>query len=220
MISFENVHLRYDTGISLRDLNFFIDKDEFVYLFGPTGAGKSSILKMIYMDLFPNDGQVEIFNIGSSKVKRKEIAHIRQRIGMVFQDFKLLMDRDIYSNIALPLELRGLKPNEIRSKVVRKADEFGLRSRLNHFPHELSSGEQQMVSLARAVIDSPDILLVDEPTAHLDQESAAGVTDAIWKVHDSGTCVVFATNKVELPKREPARTISLVSGEIIIDREL
>ncbi len=220
MISFDNVHLRFDTGISLRDLNFDIEKNEFVYLYGPSGSGKTSILKLIYMDLFPNDGQVKVLGHVSTGIKRRDIARIRQRIGMVFQKFRLLSDRDIYSNIALPLEIQGHKSNEIRRKVVHVADELGLHSRLHHFPHELSGGEQQRVALARSTVNSPDIILADEPTAHLDEKASAEVMEWIWKIHAGGTSVLFATHKEHILKQEPARTISIDSGEIIQDRSV
>ncbi|MBC8192045.1 MAG: ATP-binding cassette domain-containing protein [Candidatus Marinimicrobia bacterium] len=220
MIRFENVFLRYDTGISLRDLNFSIDKDEFVYLYGDSGSGKSSILKMIYLDLFPNSGAVSVLGSDSTHTKRRDIAKIRQRIGMVFQDFHLLADRDIYSNIALPLELQGFKTDEVRSKVSLKADELGIRSRLSHYPHELSAGEQQKVALARAMVISPEILLADEPIAHLDEKAASEVLKYIWKIHDAGTCVIFATHNDNLLKQDPARNITLVSGEVVSDRPL
>lgn len=218
MIHLDKVHLRYDTGISLRDLNFSIDKNEFVYLFGPSGSGKSSILKLIYMDLFPNDGQVKVFDHNSSVMKRRDIACVRQKIGMVFQNFKLLSDRDVYCNIALPLEIQGFKSAEVRQQVVQIADELGLRSRLTHFPHELSEGEQQRVTLARAIINSPDIILADEPTAHLDEKASTEILEWIWKIHAKGTSVLFATHKEHILKQEPARTISIASGEIIQDR--
>ncbi len=220
MIRFDKVFLRYDTGISLRDLSFSIEKDEFVYLYGDSGSGKSSILKMIYMDMFPNAGTVEVMGSDSSNIKRRDIAKIRQNIGMVFQDFYLLSDRDIYSNIALPLEIQGYKADEVRSKVALKADELGIRSRLSHYPHELSAGEQQRVVLARAVVNSPDILLADEPIAHLDEKAAAEIVQYLWKVHESGTCVVFATHNEALLKRDPARSMTLVSGEVVKDRQL
>ncbi len=218
MINFQNVFLRFDSGISLRDLNFKIQKPEFVYLFGDSGSGKSSIMKLIYMDLFPNDGTVEVMDYNSSGIKRRDIARIRQRIGMVFQDIRLLPDRDIYSNIALPLELQGEKHEEVRRKVVAQAEELGIRSRLSHYPHELSAGEQQRVGLARAMVISPDILLADEPTAHLDDSSANELIDWIWKINEKGTIVLFATHNQKILKADPSRTLMVLSGELVGDR--
>jgi cell division transport system ATP-binding protein len=219
MIRFENVFLRFDTGISLRELNFTIDQGEFLYLYGDSGSGKSSILKMIYMDLFPNSGTVSVLDFDSSQIKRRDIAIVRQKIGMVFQDFYLLSDRDIYSNIALPLEIQGLKADVVRRTVSLKADELGIRSRLSHYPHELSTGEQQRVALARAIVNSPDVLLVDEPLAHLDSTAAKEVVKHLWKINESGTSVIFATHNEKLLREDPARTMTLVSGEIVKDRE-
>jgi len=130
----------------------------------------------------------------------------------------LLSDRDIFSNIALPLELKGLKADEVRRRVTLKADELGIRSRLSHFPHELSAGEQQRVALARSVVDSPEILLADEPIAHLDPTAAAEVVKYLWKINESGTTVIFATHNEKLLKNDPARTLSIVSGEVVKDR--
>jgi len=217
MIRFDKVFLRYDTGISLRELDFSIDKDEFVYLYGPSGSGKTSILKLIYMDLLPNAGEVNVLGQDSSRIKRRGIAAIRQRIGMVFQDFHLLADRDVYANIALPLEIQGMKGRVVQSRVGQKAEELGLRSRLNHYPHELSAGEQQRVALARAMVISPDVLLADEAIAHLDEKTAAEVLAYIWKIHEEGTTVIFATHNEAIIKQDPARTLSLVSGEIVKD---
>ena len=179
----------------------------------------TSILKMICMDLFPNSGTVSVLDFDSSQIKRRDIAIVRQKIGMVFQDFYLLSDRDIYSNIALPLEIQGLKADVVRRTVSLKADELGIRSRLSHYPHELSTGEQQRVALARAIVNSPDVLLVDEPLAHLDSTAAKEVVKHLWKINESGTSVIFATHNEKLLREDPARTMTLVSGEIVKDRE-
>lgn len=217
MIHFEQVTLRYDTGISLRNLTFSIAEKEFVYLYGPSGSGKSSILKLMYMDLFPNAGTISVLGQDSSTAGRKDVARIRKRIGMVFQDFKLLADRDVFSNIALPLEIMGTSLAQVRQRVSVVADEFGLRSRLGHFPHELSGGEQQRVSLARAVITDPDILIADEPTAHLDDPLSFEIINWFWQQNRRGTTVIFATHKDKFIEREPSRTLTLAAGEIIED---
>jgi len=217
MIKFENVHLQFDTGISLRDLNISIEKGEFVYLFGDSGSGKSSILKMIYLDLFPNSGIIKILDQNSSTAKRRDIARVRQNIGMVFQDFKLLDDRDIYSNIALPLEILGLKSQLVRQKVISRVDELRLRTKISHYPHELSAGEQQRVTLARAMVTSPDILLADEPTAHLDDRATAEIMEWLWKFNSKGTTIIFATHNKQIIKSEPSRTLTIVAGEVVGD---
>jgi cell division transport system ATP-binding protein len=217
MIRFDKATVRYDSGMSIRHVSFSIKEGEFVYLYGPSGSGKSSILKMIYMDLFPNSGDVEVFGLNSHGVKRREIARVRQRIGMIFQDPFLLLDRDIYSNIALPLELAGTPVKVIQQKVSRIADEFGLRSRLRDYPYELSGGEQQRVSLARAVINDPELLLADEPTAQLDTELSTEIINWFWKQNQAGKTVIFSTHKDKFIDREPARTLTLASGELVED---
>jgi len=217
MIVFDNAAVRFDTGMSLRKLSFNIDAGEFVYLYGPSGSGKSSILKMIYMELFPNSGDVEVFGISSQHALRRDIARVRQRIGMVFQQPRLLLDRDIFSNIALPLELRGTPEKVIRQRVTRVSDDFGLRSRLGHYPYELSGGEQQRVGLARAIITEPEILLADEPTAQMDTELTQEIIKWFWSQNQTGKTVVFATHKDKIVDKEPARTLNLKAGEITED---
>lgn len=217
MIKFDKALVRFDTGMSLRNLSFEISPSEFVYLYGPSGAGKTSILKLVYMDLIPNQGSVEVLGLDSGYASRKDVARLRQRIGMVFQDPMLLTDRDVFSNIALPLELLGTPFSDIRNKVSKIADEFGLRSRLGHSPLELSGGEQQRVGLARAIITDPEILLADEPTAQLDDALSTEIINWFWKQNQAGKTVLFATHKDKFVDREPARTLSLASGEIVED---
>lgn len=218
MIRFDQVSLFYDTGISLRNLDLSVQKDEFIYLFGPSGAGKSSILALMYMEMIPNAGSISVFDLETTRMKRKLVSRLRKRIGKMFQEPKLLPDRDIYANLALPLEISGYASKLTKQKVHQKADEMDLRSRLNHFPHELSGGEKQRVALAQASIHAPELILVDEPTAHLDDESSAKIIDALWKLHESGVSIVFATHNEMILQKDPARTITLEKGEIIDDR--
>lgn len=218
LVQLDKAFLYYDTGISIRNLNLSIDENEFLYLFGPSGSGKTSLLRLMYMELVPNTGSVSILGYNTSLLKRKEVARQRKQIGRMFQEPRLLLDRDIYSNLALPLEISGYSGKDTRHRVLQKADELSLRTRLNHYPHELSGGEKQRVALAMASIISPKLLLVDEPTAQLDEESSRIIIDVLWKIHESGTSVVFATHKDELIQIDPARTITLDKGEIRQDR--
>lgn len=218
MIHLDKVSLFYDTGISLRNLDLSIEKDEFVYLYGPSGAGKTSILNLMYMELVPNAGIVRVFDLDTTRMKRKLVSRIRKRIGMMFQEPKLLWDRDIYSNLALPLEIAGYPAKETKQKVFQKADAMDLRSRLNHYPSELSGGERQRVALAQASIHSPELLLVDEPTAQLDDEAAKQIIDTLWKLHEGGMSVIFATHNDAIVQMDPSRTIHIEKGEITQDR--
>ena len=218
MIHLDKVSLFYDTGISLRNLDLKVEQNEFVYLYGPSGAGKSSLLGLMYMELLPNSGGVHVFDELTTGMRRKIIAKLRKRMGMMFQESKLLQDRDIFANLALPLEIAGCPAKEVKQKVFQKADEMELRSRLNHFPTELSGGERQRVALAQASIHAPELLLVDEPTAHLDEESAKQIIDALWKLHENGVSVIFATHNEAILQKDPARTITLEKGQIIQDR--
>ncbi|MCF7807854.1 MAG: ATP-binding cassette domain-containing protein [Candidatus Marinimicrobia bacterium] len=218
LVHMDKAHLYYDTGISLRDLSLSIGQDEFVYLFGPSGSGKTSLLGLMYMELVPNTGTVTVLGYDTNRLKRKEVARQRKRIGRMFQDPRLLNDRDIYHNLALPLEISGFSGKDARHRVFQKADELSIRSRLNHFPYELSGGEKQRVALAMASIISPELMLVDEPTAQLDEESSRIIIDTLWKIQEAGTSVVFATHKEEVIQIDPARTITLNKGEIIQDK--
>lgn len=215
MIQFRNVTLQFDSGTSIRDLNFSVEKGEFVYLVGASGSGKSSILKMIYMDLFPNMGEVTVGKYRASEIPRRKIPELRRRIGMIFQDYRLLKDRDVYSNIALPLELVGKRSGEIKSRVIKAADEVGLRDRLNQFPDELSGGEQQRVAIARALIKNPLILLADEPTGNLDADITAEIVKLIWRINEKGTAVLMATHDMDLVRMEPARILRVDGGRLI-----
>lgn len=218
LVQLDKAYLYYDTGISLRNLNLSIDKDEFVYLFGPSGSGKTSLLGLMYMELVPNTGTVNVLGYETSRLKRKEVARQRKRIGRMFQEPRLLDDRDIFHNMAIPLEISGFSGKDTKHRVLQKADELDLRTRLNHFPYELSGGEKQRVALAMASMNSPELLLVDEPTAQLDEESSRIIIDVLWKLHEAGTSVVFATHKDEVIQIDPARTITLERGEIVQDR--
>lgn len=218
LVQLDKAYLYYDTGISLRNLNLSIAKDEFVYLFGPSGSGKTSLLGLMYMELVPNTGTVNVLGYETSRLLRKEVAKQRKRMGRMFQEPRLLDDRDIFHNMAIPLEISGFSGKDTKHRVLQKADELDLRSRLNHFPYELSGGEKQRVALAMASMNSPELLLVDEPTAQLDEESSRIIIDVLWKLHEAGTSVVFATHKDEVIQIDPARTITLEKGEIVQDR--
>ncbi len=215
MIDFRNVTVQFESGTAIRDLNFSVEKGEFVYLVGASGSGKSSILKMIYMDLFPNRGEVTVGKYKASEIPRRKIPQLRRRIGMIFQDYRLLKDRDVYSNIALPLQIAGRRQGDIHTRVRKAAQEVGLKDRLNQYPDELSGGEQQRVAIARALIKNPLILLADEPTGNLDADITAEIIKLIWRINEKGTAVLMATHDMDLVKMEPARTLRVDDGRMV-----
>ena len=214
MINFNNVTLQYDSGATIRNVNFSLKRGEFAYLIGPSGSGKSSILRMIYMDLFPNIGEVKVGDFNCNTIKRRHIPKLRRKVGMIFQDYLLLNDRNVYQNVSLALEIQGVKTKEIERRVHRASNEVGLLQKKTQFPYELSGGEQQRVSIARAVVKDPLVLLADEPTGNLDYGVSLEILKLLWRFHEKGTAVIMATHNLELIRDYPARTLRISNGII------
>jgi cell division transport system ATP-binding protein len=214
MIQFFNVDLQYGDRWILHHITFHINKGEFVYIIGPTGVGKSSILKLIYFDEFPDSGTVIINQYSSAKIKLREIPFIRRKLGIVFQDFKLLPDRNVFENVAFALRVTGAPSSIIKKKVLRVLTEAGLGNRRNHYPRELSGGEQQRVAIARALVNEPFILLADEPTGNLDPKSAIEILEILESINKRGTAVLMATHNYSLIKQFPHQTLSMLNGEL------
>ncbi len=214
MVQFFNVDLDYGNNRILSHVTFQIKKGEFVYLIGPTGAGKSSVLKLIYFDEFPDAGTVIVNKYSSAKIKIKEIPQIRRKLGVIFQDFKLLHDRNVFDNVAFALRVTGQKSSVIKKRVLPILTEVGLGHRRNHYPRELSGGEQQRVAIARALINEPFILLADEPTGNLDPQSAIEVLEILETINKRGTAVLMATHNYSLIRQFPHPTLSMIHGEL------
>ena len=214
MVQFFNVDLNYGKKRILNHVTFQIKKGEFVYLIGPTGAGKSSVLKLIYFDEFPDAGTVIVNQFSSAKIKIREIPYIRRKVGVVFQDFKLLHDRNVFDNVAFALRVTGTKSSTIKKKVLPLLTELGLGHRRNHYPRELSGGEQQRVAIARALVNEPFILLADEPTGNLDPQSAIEVLEILEAINKRGTAILMATHNYSLIKQFPHPTLSMNNGEL------
>ncbi|MCH8838564.1 MAG: ATP-binding cassette domain-containing protein, partial [Candidatus Marinimicrobia bacterium] len=179
MIELRNVSLTYQRGPGVFDINFKINAGELAFLVGPSGAGKSTVLKLMYAELVPQEGEVEINGYITSRIRRNRIPGLRRTLGLVFQDFRLLPDRNAYDNVALPLHIMGLHRREIRERTYSALDDVGLSERVHHYPRELSGGEQQRVAIARAVVKNPDIILADEPTGNLDAAAALETLDLL-----------------------------------------
>ncbi len=195
MISFQNVSLQYEADAGIYDINFQVNPSEFAFLIGPTGAGKSTILKLIYMELFPDSGTVEILKYSSKKIKKRKISFLRRKIGMIFQDYRLLKDRNIFENIALPLHVMGYGRKEVYERVNNVIIDVGLNGKEKRKPNELSGGEQQKACIARALVKEPKIILADEPSANLDPDAAGDLLELLKDIHSRGTLVLMATHQ-------------------------
>ncbi|HEX2900469.1 MAG TPA: ATP-binding cassette domain-containing protein, partial [Bacteroidia bacterium] len=188
---------------------------EFVYMIGKTGAGKSSILKMIYADLLPAAGSLTVGEYDIAKLKNRDIPYLRRKIGIVFQDFQLLPDRDIYENIRFAMRATGwTDKTKINNRISELLAKVGLSGKLHSRPHQLSGGEQQRVSIARALINDPLLLLADEPTGNLDPEATDMIMEILFRINLAGTSVIMATHEHDLIRRYPARTLECRDGSV------
>jgi cell division transport system ATP-binding protein len=219
MISLHRVTMEYPrSGLALNDFTLEVKKGEFCFLTGHSGAGKSTVLRLIHMAEKPTRGEVRVSGYSSSKIKPREVALLRRKIGYVFQDFRLLPDRTAAENIAFALEVTGARNNVIRSKVGRLLSSVGLASKAEAYPTELSGGEQQRVAVARALVHDPLVLLADEPTGNLDERSTWGIFDLFRDINASGTAIMLATHNLELVRRSPTyRQVELDHGSIVYD---
>ena len=202
MVRFENVGVRYGVGPEvLRDINLHIEPGSFYFLTGASGAGKSSLLKLMYLALLPSRGCIRVFGEDISRTDRRKLPELRRRIGVVFQDFRLLSNLSIFDNVALPLRIAGDDEKRTRNNVAELLDWVGLGARLNDSPGTLSGGEQQRVAIARAVISKPALLLADEPTGNVDDRIAYRLLRLFEELHRTGTAVVVATHNDALVRR-------------------
>jgi cell division transport system ATP-binding protein len=204
----------------LHDVNLQVANGEFVFLVGPSGAGKSTLLRMIYMDDMPTSGQVVVGPYVSTKVKRRMIPGLRRRIGIVFQDFRLLEDKTVFENVALPLKIGGVGLGDIKHRVTDILMRVGLYHKRYDFPHELSGGEQQRVAIARAVANRPSVLLADEPTGNLDPVVTRSILELLFKINAGGTAVLMATHDLDLVKSFGQRIIYVESGRVVKDKDM
>jgi cell division transport system ATP-binding protein len=218
MIRFENVYKRYTNGReALSGVTFGLERGEMAFLTGPSGAGKSTLLKLIALIERPTRGSVLVGQRNTSRVSRRQIPGFRQRIGVVFQDHKLLYDRSVFANVALPLVIAGLGPRETGRRVRAALDQVGLLGRESHAPITLSTGEQQRVGIARAVASRPDVVIADEPTGNLDPDLSLDIMKLFERFNEVGVTLLIATHDLELIERLPHRRIKLVAGQISAD---
>ncbi len=200
MIEFQNVSYAYNKGYGVNNLNMSIEEGEFTFLIGPTGSGKTTLMRLIYFDLLPDTGLVKINGFFSNKLSARDISKARKSIGMVFQDYKLLGDRNLFENVALPLHVLGFKGRDIPGRVEEALELVGLDGKEQHLPDELSGGEQQRACLARAIIKEPEIILADEPTGNLDPVASFELVRLLETIHETGTTILMASHNYNLIK--------------------
>ncbi len=210
---------RYGNMVALDDVSLTVANGEFVFLVGPSGAGKSTLLRMIYMEEKPTDGQVVVGKWVSTRMKRKHIPYLRRKVGVIFQDFKLLDDRDVFENVAIAMRISGVKTFEIKRKVTQVLNQVGLFHKRKDPPHKLSGGEQQRVAIARALVNSPTVLLADEPTGNLDPAVTEEILRLMFKINAGGTAVLMATHNHDLVKNFGPRVIHLRDGRLHEDKK-
>ncbi|RMH79263.1 MAG: cell division ATP-binding protein FtsE [Calditrichaeota bacterium] len=214
MIEMFNVSVIMGNRPILENVSLKIHKGEFAYVIGPSGAGKTTLLRLIYMDVFPSRGNVIVDRYSSANIRRHQIPHLRRKVGVIFQDFKLLPDRNVFDNVAFALQVIGTPRREIKPRVLAVLSRVGLHHKRYHMPENLSGGEQQRVAIARALVNEPFILLADEPTGNLDPTVAEGILELLESINRSGTAVLMATHNYNLIRRFPHRTLMLEEGKI------
>ena len=218
MIKLEHVSKSYSAGIpALNDVNLEIEDREFVFVVGESGSGKSTMIKLLLKELEPTEGTITVDGKVLNKIKRKQIPKYRRNVGVVFQDFRLLKDRNVYDNVAFAQKVVGESNSHIRKKVPIMLSTVGLAAKYRSFPRQLSGGEQQRVAIARALINEPDILLADEPTGNLDNNNAWEIMKLLEEINAKGTTVLVVTHNLEIVKVMKKRVITVKKGTIVSD---
>ncbi len=208
---------RYGDRVALDDVSLTVANGEFVFVVGPSGAGKSTLLRMIYMEEAPDEGQVVVGEFVSTRMKRRHIPLLRRRVGIIFQDFKLLDDRDVFENVAIAMRITGARGFDIRRRVNQVLNQVGLFHKRKDMPHELSGGEQQRVAIARALVNHPAILLADEPTGNLDPDATDDILRLLFRINSAGTAVLMATHDHEMVRNFGQRILHLRDGRLYED---
>jgi cell division transport system ATP-binding protein len=220
-IELEHVFKVYKNGVTaLADVSLKIKRGEFVFVIGESGSGKSTLTKLLYREEKPNRGKVFVGGIEVSKMPNGRVYKLRRKIGVVFQDFKLLPKLTVYENVAYPLESYGMSRNEVREKVLLALERVGLKSKIRSYPNQLSGGEQQRVCIARAIVNEPKILICDEPTGDLDPKLSREVMDVIESIQkDMGSTVIMATHDKDIVNRMKKRVVCIHQGVLVSDKE-
>ena len=220
MIKLEHVSKSYSAGIpALNDISLNIEEGEFVFIVGNSGSGKSTLIKLLLKELEPTKGVITINNRNLNAIRRKQIPKYRRNVGVVFQDFRLLKDRNVYENVAFAQKVIGTPARLIRSSVPTMLSMVGLAAKYKSYPKQLSGGEQQRVAIARALVNQPKILLADEPTGNLDNHNAWEIMKLLEEINQTGTTVVVVTHNLEIVKAMKKRVITMKKGVIISDEK-
>ena len=215
LIRIKNVKKVYKNGVTaVNDVSLNIKKGEFVFIIGETGCGKSSLIKMLYREEKPTSGQILLGGIDVGKLRNRKVYKIRRKLGVVFQDFKLLPKLTVYENVAFALEIFGLPKDEIHKKVFKVLDLVGLKAKLNQYPTNLSGGEQQRVAIARAIVNGPKLLICDEPTGNLDPKTSMEIMNVLEAINKLGTTIIMVTHDIQIVNELKKRVILLKSGII------
>ena len=218
MIQFINVSKEFQNGtVGLKNIDVKIEEGEFVFLVGASGAGKSTFTKLLIREMLPTVGNILVNGKSINRLKQRQIPHYRRNIGFIFQNYRLLADRTAFENVAFSIEVLGTHRREVERKVNYALHMVGLEDRKNHFPDELSGGEQQRVAIARAIVNNPQIIIADEPTGNLDPETAKGIMDILNDINIKGTTIVMATHDAGIVNRASHRVLELSNGELIRD---
>ena len=215
MVEFKNISFSYSKDSGVYDIDLKVDDSEFCFLVGPTGSGKSSLLKMIYFDILPSEGEIDVLGYNSKKTRKNSIHKLRKKIGVIFQDYKLLKQRTVYENIALPLHINGVGRKKIKDNVEEALELTDLIDYQDKYPDQLSGGEQQRVCIARAIVKNPELILADEPTGNLDPAAAHKILKILEQINKEGTTIIMATHNYKLISDRDYRIIELKAGSLV-----
>jgi cell division transport system ATP-binding protein len=221
LIEIKNVSKLYDgsNALALEEMSLHLDSGEFLFLVGPSGAGKSTLIKLLFREQIPTKGNIYFQNKDIAAYSKEELLEHRRRIGMIFQDYKLIKQKTVFENVAFALEVLGRSPKEIQRKVPEALEKVGLTHKANKFPRELSGGEQQRVGIARAIVKDPVLIIADEPTGNLDRDNALQLMQLFEKINEEGTTVVIATHAWDLVDRMQKRVVALSGGKLMRDEQ-
>lgn len=215
VIDFRNVSVNYESRTILDRIDFSLKNGEFVYLIGQTGSGKSSFLRLIYSDLKPDFGTVSVGQYQVESLPNRKVPELRRKLGIVFQDFQLLPDRNVYDNVAFAMQVTGAKRKLIKQRVLEVLSMVGLTHKRDEMPNDLSGGEQQRVVIARALANEPRIMLADEPTGNLDPEATKTIMELLTQINNRGMAVLMVTHNYDIVRQYPRRTVKLVDGKLV-----
>jgi len=218
MLTMSNISKVYPGGsVALEDVNIHIEPGEFVFIVGPSGAGKSTFFKMLFREILPTTGSIEVNGTDILSLTDKEIPYYRRQLGIIFQDYRLLPDRTVYENVAFAMQVIEIPHRKIKRRVMNVLELVGLRGRADSYPNELSGGEQQRIAIARAIVNDPDIVIADEPTGNLDPDTSWEIMNIFKEINDTGTTIVMATHAKDIVDAMGKRVIAIEKGHIVRD---